>query len=302
MASAFNVQALPEYIHNKADELLIRASLGLKTLDYISVRPNIKHKEALNYLNSTVVFQDGSTCGFNPQGTDVFTQRYIEVKPIKINKEWCPRDLQKTWLNQQLLIAAGRETLPFEDKIIENNQSEIDKQLETLIWQGSTTLGISGFIPQMTADTGVIKVAPAAGSTSTQIIDATYAAIPDSAFDRGDVVHIFVNPTLFHKYIQEQNAICCANRNIIDAASDSIEYLGDSRVRIVPLRGLIGFNGAVAGSRPNLVYGTDIEDSESIYDFWYSKDTRMFRLEVLFNAGTQYIWPDELVLATVATA
>lgn len=302
MASAFNVQALPEYINNKKDVLLVRAAIGLKTLDYISVRLNIKHKEALNYLTSTVVLQDGSACGFNPQGTDVFTQRFIEVKPIKVNKEWCAADLQKTWLNHQMLIAAGRETLPFEEKIIKNNQAEIDKQLETLIWQGSTTLDIDGFIPQMTADSGVIKVAPAAGSTATQIIEATYAAIPDRAFDRDDVVHIFVNPTLYHQYITEQNAICCANRNIIDAGSDSIEYLGDSRVHIVPLRGLIGFNGAVAGSRPNLVYGTDIEDSASIYKFWFSDDADMFRMKVLFNAGTQYTWPDELVLATVAAA
>ncbi len=301
MASALVLTSLPEYVKQNADELLIKAATSAKTLDYISTRLNVKNKEAINMLDSTVTLQDGSNCGFNPTGTDTFTQRIIEVKPVKINKEWCPMDFRKYYMNHQLQIAAGREKLPFEEKITESNLNEIKAALEKLIWQGDTTLGIDGFLAQMAADSSVVDVSVANGSTATQIIEATYAAIPESAFDHG-TVYIFVDPTVYRSYISEQNATCCANREIIDAASSDLPYLGDTRVRIVPIVGLTGQNKAVAAAGDNLVYGTDIEDSEAIYDLWFSRDADMFRFKVLFNAGTQFIYPDEIVLTTIAAA
>ena len=301
MPTTVNVQALPEYVEQRSDELLIRAMTESPTLKYIGRRLGVKHKEAINFLDSTVTFQDGSTCGFNPTGSDTFSQRTLEVKPIKVNKQWCPADFLPVYLNQELEIGAGRETLPAEGKITESNLSEIRKMLEALIWQGNTDLEIDGLLKQLQAESGTIKVAPAAGSTASEIIDATYRAIPDSVFQRGDVT-IFVNPTIYRQYIMEQNATCCANRDIINAAAESIVLVGDSCVRIVPVPGLIGFNGAVAAYGENLVYGTDIEDSQSIYKLWFSDDDDVFKLKVLFNAGTQIIYPDEVVLTTVATA
>lgn len=301
MATEVNVAALPEYVAQRSDELLIRAMTESPTLKHIGRRLGVKHKEVINFLDSTVIFQDGSTCGFNPTGSDTFSQRILEVKPIKVNKQWCPQVFLPVYLNQQLEIAAGRETLPAEAKIVESNLSEIREELEKLIWNGDTTLGISGLLAQLKAETGTIDVSVAAGSTASQIIDATYQAIPDDVFVRGDVT-IFVNPTIYRQYISEQNATCCANRDIINAAAESIVLVGDSRVRIVPVPGLIGFNGAVAAYGENLVYGTDIEDSQAIYKLWFSDDDDVFKFKVLFNAGTQIIYPDEVVLTTVAAA
>lgn len=301
MATEVNVTALPEYVAQRSDELLIRAMTESPTLKHIGRRLGVKHKEVINFLDSTVTFQDGSTCGFNPTGSDTFSQRILEVKPIKVNKQWCPQVFLPVYLNQQLEIAAGRETLPAEAKIVESNLSEIREELEKLIWNGDTTLGISGLLAQLKAETGTIDVSVAAGSTASQIIDATYQAIPDEVFVRGDVT-IFVNPTIYRQYISEQNATCCANRDIINAAAESIVLVGDSRVRIVPVPGLIGFNGAVAVYGENLVYGTDIEDSQAIYKLWFSDDDDVFKFKVLFNAGTQIIYPDEVVLTAVAAA
>lgn len=300
MASTLNVSALTDYIARNTDELLVKAALSAKSLDYMTQRLNVKHKEALNYLDSTVVLADGKACGFASAGTDVLSERYIEVMPVKVNKEWCAMDFITTYANHQLLVTAGRETLPFEEKLVESNLNRIADALETLIWQGNTTLKIDGLIKQAQTETAVIDVAQAKGATATAAIAATYAAIPDKAFLRGDVM-IFVDPTRYREYITEQNATCCANREVIDAASADIVYVGDSRVRIVPTLGLAGKNVMVAASRENLIYGTDIEDSQSIFDLWYSKDADMWRFNVRFNAGTQIMYPDEVVLTTIAT-
>ena len=81
---AINVSALPEYVNQHTDELLTKAVLGATTLDYISIMPQVKYKDALTYLSSTVTFQDASTCGWNPAGNDVLSQRTIEVRLLSI--------------------------------------------------------------------------------------------------------------------------------------------------------------------------------------------------------------------------
>jgi hypothetical protein len=73
MASAINLSNLSEYVEQRSDELLTSAILGAKTLDVIDVMLDVKYTAPLNYLDTTVVFGDASTCGWNPQGEDEFT-------------------------------------------------------------------------------------------------------------------------------------------------------------------------------------------------------------------------------------
>lgn len=295
MASTIVKTSLPEYVNANNDELLVKAMLGAKTLDYIEIMTDVKHKSALNYLDSTVVFADGSECGFNAQGTDTLTQRYIEVAPVKINKEWCDRDLLTTFANHQNLIEAGRETLPFEQRFVDANLAAIKAKLEDVIWKGDSTLGIDGFLAQLGAEAGVIDVTAA---SIEPLVDAVYEAIPESVMDKD--VHIFMGTTEFRQYVKLLNANCCGNMPIIDVASGEMAYVGDSRVKIVAVPGLNGTNKVVAGARDNFVYGTDVNGSEATYKLWYSDDADLFRFKVLFNAGTQIKFPSDAVLGAIA--
>lgn len=295
MASQINVTALTDYVNVHKDELLTKATVGGKTLEYVDIMGNVKYKDALNYLDSTVVLGDGSACGFNPQGSDVFTEKFIEVKPVKVEKEWCAADWAKKFANHQLHFEAGRETLPFEQKMAEANVDAIQEAVENLVWKGDSTLGIDGFKAQVLADGSAIEVQK--DSTVTGTIDAIVGGLTPRMLKKG--VDIFVSYTTFRAYVQEQNAYCCANREVIDGAKDELVYAGDSRVRIVPTLGLEGAAIIVAASRENLVYGTDIEGSENVYRLWYDENDDMFRFRVRFNAGTQIKYDDEVVFANL---
>lgn len=295
MASTIVKTSLPEYVNANNDELLVKSMLGAKTLDYIEIMTDVKHKSALNYLDSTVVFGDGSECGFNAQGNDTLTQRYIEVMPIKINKEWCDRDLLSTFANHQNLIEAGRETMPFEQRFVEANLAAIKAKLEDVIWKGDSALDIDGFLAQLGAEAGVIDVSAA---SIEPLVDAVYEAIPESVMDKD--VHIFMGTTEFRQYVKLLNDNCCGNQPIIDVASGEMSYVGDSRVKIVAVPGLNGTNKVVAGARDNFVYGTDVNGSEATYKLWYSDDADLFRFKVLFNAGTQIKFPSDAVLGVIA--
>lgn len=295
MANTIVTTSLPEYVNQHTSELLIKAMTGAPTLRHIEQLLGVKGATTLNVLNPTVVFGDGSECGFNAQGVDTLTQRTLSAIPVKVEKEWCARALADTYLNHQLRWEAGAEEMPFEEKFANANVAEIANELDKLIWQGNDGLGAKGFIDLATASgSGVVT---ASGADIVAVVNAVYAKIPTSALQRGGV--IFMSETNFRAYVTALNAECCSGR-VLDASAGEILYAGDSRVTIVGVSGLEGTNYVVGSAKDNLVYGTDVRDSHATYDVWFSKDNGAFRFLVLFTAGVQFKFPDEFVLGNIA--
>ena len=293
MANTLNISGLTDYVNVHKDELFIKATLGTKTLDYVEIMPNVKYKDALNYLDSEVVLQDGSACGWNPQGSDVFSERYIETKAVEVEKEFCWKDFEKKFMNYQLLWEAGREKLPFEEKIAQSNMNAIQEAVENLVWNGDQTIGISGFLADID-EAGSEAVEFADGATASEKINAIVAALSIKMLKKG--VNIYMSYTDFRNYIQEQNGTCCAGRPVIDAASESIKYFGDSRITLIPVLGLEDSGAMVAASADALVYATDVEGSERAYRMWFDEKEEKFMFRVLFRAGTAVKFPDEVVI------
>lgn len=293
MANTLNISSLPDYIQEHKDELFVKAVLGSKTLDYVEIMPNVKYKDALNYLDSEVVLQDGSDCGWNPQGSDTFSQRYIETVAVEVEKEFCWKDFEKKFMNYQLLWEAGREKLPFEEKIANSNLAAIQDAVETLVWQGDSGLSIDGFIAAAEAESAA-TVEFETGETVSAKIDAIVAELSTRMLKKG--VNIYLSETDFRAYIQEQNGACCSNKPVLDAASESISYFGDSRIKIIPVLGLEGAGAIVAATPDALVYATDVEGSERTYRMWFDEKEEKFMFRVLFRAGTAIKFVDEVVI------
>ena len=289
---AINVSTLPDYIQENRDELFVKAIASTKTLDYIESMLGVKGKAALNYLNSTVVLADGESCGWNPQGDDTFTQKTVSTKLVTVNKEFCAKQMRSKWMSYDLSLAAGRENLPFEQKIAESNVAAIKKAVEKLIWQGDVTLGIDGLLKQIKTEEGAIKVN--GGTTILDKVGKVIAAIPAGALEKG--VNVFMSYTDFRSYVEAKNAECCANMPIIDANVDYLVYAGDSRIKLVPVAGLEGTDKIVAAPYDALVYATDVEDSEGIFKMWFDEKEDKFLFKVLFTAGTAVKYNDEVVL------
>ena len=289
---AINVSTLPDYIQENRDELFVKAIASTKTLDYIESMLGVKGKAALNYLNSTVVLADGESCGWNPQGDDTFTQKTVETKLVAVNKEFCAKQMRSKWMSYDLSLAAGRENLPFEQKIADSNVAAIKKAVEKLIWQGDTGLGIDGLLKQIKAEENSIKVN--GGTTILEKVGKVIAAIPAGALEKG--VNVFMSWTDFRSYVEAKNAECCGNMPVIDANVADLVYAGDSRIKLVPVAGLEGTNKIVAAPYDALVYATDVEDSEGIFKMWFDEKEDKFLFKVLFTAGTAVKYNDEVVL------
>lgn len=293
---AINVSTLPDYIQENRDELFVKAIASTKTLDYIESMLGVKGKAALNYLNSTVVLADGESCGWNPQGDDTFTQKTVSTKLVAVNKEFCAKQMRSKWMSYDLSLAAGRENLPFEQKIADSNVAAIKKAVEKLIWQGDTGLGLDGLLKQIAAEDSAIKVN--GGTTILEKVGKVIAAIPAGALEKG--VNVFMSYTDFRSYVEAKNAECCANMPIIDANVADLVYAGDSRIKLVPVAGLEGTDKIVAAPYDALVYATDVEDSEGIFKMWFDEKEDKFLFKVLFTAGTAVKYADETVIWSAA--
>lgn len=298
MANTYNASAMTEYVNVHKDELFVKSTVGAKSLKYVEKMYDVKHKEQLNYLDSTVVLADGSACGWNPQGTDTFGEKFIEVHPISVQKEFCGKDFRKSFANYQLEWESGRISVPFEQKIAESNMNAIQDAVEKMIWQGDATVGVTGWLADIANESLATKLTADSGDTIVTVIDKLVAGLPIAMLNRGRV-NLFVSYTTFRAYVQLKNAYCCANQPIIDANTEELAYAGDSRIVIVPVMGLEGASiKAVAANEDSLVYGTDIEGADNKYR-WFRDDKESKDLfDVLFVAGTAVKFGD--MVATIA--
>lgn len=294
MANTVDLSSLSEYIKSNSDQLFVKSTVGAKTLDYIDLLLNVKNKEKLNYLDSEVVLQ-GAQCGWNPQGSDVFSERYIEVHPIEVEKEFCYYDFQKTAIAEQMKFAAGRETLgSWEEKIANSNVEATKKAVEIMLWQGNSGASVTGFLADAeTASAATVSFG--SGATAVGKVDAMVAALPVDMLAKGDI-RIFMGFGDFRSYIQELNGSCCANRGIIDANTEALDYLGDSRIKLVPVLGLEGTGKMVAATADALVYGTDIEGSETMYRWLWDEKESKYLLHIMFVGGTAIRFVDQVLV------
>ena len=288
-----DVTALSNYVEEKRLPLIARSFMRGKTVDLVQLETGVLQDTALNLLGSNLSFQDGSTCGWDPEGNVSLSQRLLEPVFIKINMPCCDKDLLKKWASYEVKIAAGREQLPFEEAFMDEIARGINEHIETLIWQGNSdnTAEPDGYL--FILDEAGIIVEWAPGTSAYNKIKLVYNELPAEIIDKEDTV-IFVGEETYRAYIQDLVAA-----NLFHFAPDykDGEYkLPGTSVRVIAVNGLNGTDKIVGGRLSNFFYGVGAEDDKDTFDFWYSKDNREFRLACYFAIAAQIAYPDEVVL------
>ena len=292
MANTTTINApLNDYVNVHRDELIVKASATFATLPYIDKMYGVKYQDVVPMLESSVVLKDGSACGWDPNGADTISPIIIKDFPVVVQKTFCGKDFRKSFANYELNWKAGGVKVPFAEAFINSNLQAISEELEKLVWKGNSTIGIDGFLKQLDS-----KKKTLTGTTASERIEEVVKGLTDRMLKKG--VNIFVSPALFREYIAEQNANCCANRSVIDAAVATLSYVGDSRVKIIPVSGLIDAAKVqvVAATPDALVYATDLENSENEFRWFRDEKDGSENLEVLFLAGTAVRYADEAQL------
>lgn len=303
----FVVTSLPDYVENNRDVILKNFALvGTDTRRRISLQTGVKTSAYLNYLALAPVLQDGKGCGFNPAGTAELTQRTVTTAIIKVDMDICVDSLLGKWAEYLVRIGAGEQDLPFEQYVFDGIEREINKKIEKMIWQGDTTLTtdpdlkwIDGFIAQMDADSDVVDVAIASGTSAWDAVFAVYAAMSEEALDRDPV--IFVSPANYRSFILAMMAANLFHYAAPDQAYPDEIFIPGTNVRLVKAAGLAGVNNKIVGTfAENLVYACDLEGDTERIVLKYEEIDGMFKLHIRWNSGVAYYFPEHVTLGTIA--
>lgn len=295
---AFDASKLKAYVDEKKFGLLKAAEFGTPSVQDFAIQTGIKSQAAINRLDVSSPLQDGSSCGFNASGDDTFSQRIIEVKPLKVNKEWCPKTLLKYWANYLVNAGAKRQDLPFEQYLTDEIVKNVQEQIEKIVWQGDTGLGIKGILGILgdTQETDVVKATFTGGQSAYDKVMAMYNAIPVGALDKA-VVYLGMDD--FRTFIQDMVA-----KNLYHyTAGEGLQtefIIPGTGTKIKAAQGLNG-TGKMAALVPDEVYvGCDYEDDDEQFDLFFSNDDRVWKLVIEFALGVQIYDPSRAVLGAEA--
>ena len=300
---AFTVTSLPSYTEQNRSALISAAVLAAKSTRLFTPMPDVKGPTTLNILDVGIAFQSGASCGFSASGNDTISQRTLTPGIVKVNKSWCPKVLREKYAVHELEIGAGRETLPFEEKLIGDIIAKVGAENEKAIWQGDTVSGTgnlqfyNGVATLINADiTAGLVTRTTTAASADSVYDRVYALyklIPDEALATAVICMSYANYREFVTSLMNLN-LFHYERNV----DESMEcVLPGTNTRVLGIPGMTGLNRIYAIEPEQVVYGFDAADDIETFRLWYSEDNDDFRFRLQFAAGVQYAYPSRIAVS-----
>ena len=287
---------LKTYLETNGVEVLTKALFNSESAKYFNIQTGVTAEQPIIRLDSTITLADASNCGFTATGSDTFTNRLLSPKFLKVNKEFCPKTLLKTWAHSDVKMNALGQEMPFEELLISNNINELAKVNERLIWEGDTTSGsgnmllMDGIITIAKADVNTVKQSKGS-DTVWQRVQKLWLGLPAEIADK---TTIFMSIANYKQLIVE-----LMNDNMFHVFE---EYQGTYEMTMpganVKIKGVSGITSDVIVATPedNLYLGVDGEsDSESV-DLYFDKSDRTFKFVVEYAYAVNYCFSEFVYL------
>lgn len=283
---------LKNYLETNGTEVLTKALFNSESAKYFQIQTNVTAETPIIRLDSSITLADASTCGFEATGSDTFSNRLLSPKFLKVNKEFCPKTLLKTWAHSDVRMNALGEEMPFEELLINNNINELAKVNERLIWEGKTSGGVGnlalmdGIITIARADENTIKLPKGSDDLWTRVEKTWLALAPEVA----DKCTLFMSIANYKQLIVE-----LMNKNMYHVFET---YEGEYRMTMpgtnLVIRGVSGITEDVLICTPedNLYLGVDGESDDETVDLYFDKSSRNFKFVVEYAYCVNYAFSE----------
>ena len=169
-----------------------------RTIDLIENQPNNKNRDSLNMFTNNISVQDGEGCGYTPEGDVALVQKYVTVKPLKVNDKVCYKDLEKTYLGMYM----KNTEIPFERQLAESYVGKVRRYNEIFLWNGD--YDYEGLVLQIANDNDVIDASAEVDGAATKIakVNAMIAKATADILESEDV-RMFCPLAFYTGYVQE---------------------------------------------------------------------------------------------------
>ena len=300
MATDYTISALDSrlktYLETNGVEVLTKALFNSESAKYFNIQTNVTAEQPIIRLDSTITLADASTCGFTATGSDTFTNRLLSPNFLKVNKEFCPKTLLKTWAHSEVKMNALGQEMPFEELLISNNINELAKVNERLIWEGDKTSGsgnmllMDGIITIAKADENTVKQSKGT-DTIWQRVQKLWLALDPAVADKTTIFMSIAN--------YKQLIVDLMNKNMyhVFETYDGVYEMTMPGAN-VKIKGVSGITQDVLLATPeeNLYLGVDGESDSEVCDFYFDKSDRTFKFIVEYAYCTQYCFSEYVIL------
>ena len=309
---AFDVSALAAYIEDRDFPLVGALQVAPElTASGATLQVGLKGTSNLHYLETDVIFQDGSGCARTASGTTTFTNRSITVGQVAIAEDLCLDDLRNKWTQIMLKKGTieGKQVMPEEIASVYFEQKNLKtiQAIDVADWQGDTGSGTSnlnkydGWLKIIDAgsavdgNTGGVTVATGVTvSNILAILEGIWLSRTEELAERTDNI-MYVPKTWYDLYL---SALKAANLfHYVSEDGDTMYYGTDVVIR--PTYGLRTLNRAILTYPTNLVIGMDGENDT---EFSYRLDpltNKKILVDADWTRGTQVYFTDQVVEFTL---
>ena len=287
---------LKTYLETNGVEVLTKALFNSESAKYFNIQTGVTAEQPIIRLDSTITLADASNCGFTATGSDTFTNRLLSPKFLKVNKEFCPKTLLKTWAHSDVKMNALGQEMPFEELLISNNINELAKVNERLIWEGDTTSGsgnmllMDGIITIAKKDENTVKQSKGSDDLWARV-EKIWLSLPAEIADKCTLFMSIAN--------YKQLIVDLMNKNMYHVFETyDGEYMMSMPGTNMVIRGVSGITQDVLLATPedNLYLGVDGEsDSESV-DLYFDKSDRTFKFVVEYAYAVNYAFSEYIIL------
>jgi hypothetical protein len=303
---SLNVAGLTAYVDEQRMALIKKMVLGGRSIQYLTVQPDIKSSATINLLSSTLVAQAGG-CGFTNSGTTNLTQSPIVVCSLKTQESICLDTLQLYYTQTLMNQGSYNTEIPFEQLYAEEKVSQISALIDDLIWKGDTTTTgntslCDGFIKLAettysgsVVDGNVNTVTAITAANIIDIVDGMVSAVPTDIIDMDDL-YLYMGYDTYRLY-----ALALRNANLFhytgaeNQGETFSQIVPGTNIRVIAVRGLNGTNKMFLSSKSNLVYGCDLLNDYENFQLWYSLDHQEVRMSSKWKSGVNAAFWDFVV-------
>lgn len=308
---ALDLTALSAYTTEHAEEFFAKSVMKSKTAGIMNVLAGFKpgtHKLP-EFDHAYDLFQDGSSCGFNPSGDLSIKQRSITVESLKINTEYCMRDLEAKFTRQ--IMPAGQEYEGLEP-IAAGLLSELDKKVakmtELMLWNGNKATApnaissydlVNGLLKVLADETGNLAYEGSTGALTTSniigAVEALYDNLPVDAYstiqDEAWVVLMGDDKAkMYERAYRDTHGAVVYNQGF------EKRYVDGTNIEIVGVAGLNGTDKLVLAKRDNLILAVDVDGEEMDFKVYMDQDEENVRVKARFAMGVQIHFPGEVAI------
>lgn len=302
---SLNVTGLSTYTDENKMDLIKKSVLEGRTLNYITVQPDIKSSATINIIDSDLVLQAGA-CGWNEDGETSLTQRSLTVCDIKVNESICLDTLENYYTQKMMNPGSYNEEIPFEQMYAEEKAGKINAAIEDIIWKGDTSLTgntgkCDGFIKLINSLSGS-TVAGNTGSVSAltaaniiDVVDAMVGSVPTDIINAEDLVLFMGYETyrLYSKALRDANL--WHHTGAENQGGEFTQPVPNTNVQVVAVRGLNGTNRMFLSKASNFYFGTDLLNDSEDFKIFYSEDNDEVRFRAKWKMGVQLAFPEFVV-------